>query len=156
MDGDNGVVQRLRWWRGCTRWRCRIGYVDHTDCHQLVLMTIHPTRACAADPQLEKRLVSTLEPEKWFPGFKVCLSHSTCAAAFWGGSAGVLYAMVRGCHCTPGGCQIGHMDHTARHQSVFLTKLPARVAAPLPGGFRLVTWTILAVISWTCFDVTPC
>jgi hypothetical protein len=53
---------------------------------------------------------------------------------------------------TPGGCQIGYMDHTGCytdhtgcHQSVFFYRTPL-LGLPLP-GIRLVTWTILAVIS---------
>jgi hypothetical protein len=47
---------------------------------------------------------------------------------------------------TPG-CQIGYMDHTGAHQLVLSTIRPTRVVGlSLPGGVRLVTWTILAVI----------
>ncbi len=33
----------------------------------------------------------------------------------------------------------------------FLVSSLGRVVASLPGGVRLVTWTILAVINWMCF-----
>jgi hypothetical protein len=40
-----------------------------------------------------------------------------------------------------------YMDRTGYHQAVLLTKRPAGLK-PLPGGVRLVTWTILGVINW--------
>jgi hypothetical protein len=40
---------------------------------------------------------------------------------------------------TPGGCQIGNVDHTGCHKLVLWLSLP--------GVTRLVTWTILAVVN---------
>jgi hypothetical protein len=51
----------------------------------------------------------------------------------------------------PGGHQIGYMDHTGcRHQ--FNWCFDRWVVTPTPGGVRLVTWTVPAVVINWCFD----
>jgi hypothetical protein len=44
-------------------------------------------------------------------------------------------------------------DRTGSHQLVLLTIRPTTILGlSLPGGVRLVTWTMPAVINWMCFD----
>jgi hypothetical protein len=57
---------------------------------------------------------------------------------------------------TPGGCQIGYMDHTGGHLTILAVidwcAGPYALLGLSLQGVRLVTWTILAV-TWTILAV---
>ena len=70
----------------------------------------------------------------------------------WQKATVILSGHEVGLALTPG-CQIGYVDHTGCYQLVFFTIRLTRVVSP--GGVRLATWSILAVIHW-CFDCKIC